>query len=193
MSSTTTKRCTRFFKVFLPEYCSERMRIPDAFVSQLDRSVPKKAILRNGNRKIWHVKVGKISDGVFFLNGWQEFVKDNLIELGDFLVFQYNGHDVFGFKIFGNSGCEKEEIETHVSINNRIEYLKEEEEEEAEETEEEENDSDNDDDEDYEDEVRNKKKKEKIIRKKRPWTKYCDRGQKKIVWKISRGLGKLVL
>ncbi|KAK7841930.1 putative b3 domain-containing protein, partial [Quercus suber] len=93
MSSTTTKRCTRFFKVFLPEYCSERMRIPDAFVSQLDRSVPKKAILRSGNRKIWHVKVGKISDGVFFLNGWQEFVKDNLIELGDFLVFQYNGHD----------------------------------------------------------------------------------------------------
>lgn len=131
------------------------------------------------------MKVGKISDGVFFLNGWQEFVKDNLIELGDFLVFQYNGHDVFGFKIFGNSGCEKEEIETHVSINNRIEYLKEEEEEEAEETEEEENDSDNDDDEDYEDEVRNKKKKEKNIRKKRPWTKYCDRGQKKIVWKIS--------
>lgn len=149
--------------------------------------MPEKAILRRGNRKIWHVKVGKISDGVFFLSGWQEFVKDNLIKLGDFLVFQYNGHDVFGFKLFGNSGCEKEEIETHVSINNRNECIKEEEEEEeeAEETEEEENDSDNDDDEDYEDEVRNKKKKAKNFVKKRPWTKYCERGQKKIVWKIS--------
>ena len=134
------------------------------------------------------MKVGKISDGVFFLSGWQEFVKDNLIKLGDFLVFQYNGHDVFGFKLFGNSGCEKEEIETHVSINNRNECIKEEEEEEeeeAKETEEEENDSDNDDDEDYEDEVRNKKKKAKNFVKKRPWTKYCERGQKKIVWKIS--------
>lgn len=27
MSSTTTKRCSRFFKVFLPEYCSERLVI----------------------------------------------------------------------------------------------------------------------------------------------------------------------
>lgn len=121
---------------------------------------------------------------MFFLSGWQEFVKDNLIELGDFLVFQYNGHDVFGFKLFGNSGCEKEEIETHVSINNTIEYINVEEEEE--ETEEEENDSDKDDDEDYEDEVRNKKKNAKNICKKRPRTKYCDRGQKKIFWKISR-------
>lgn len=119
---------------------------------------------------------------MFFLSGWQEFVKDNLIELGDFLVFQYNGHDVFGFKLFGNSGCEKEEIETHVSINNTIEYINVEEEEE---TEEEENDSDKDDDEDYEDEVRNKKKNAKNICKKRPRTK-LDRGQKKIFWKISR-------
>nr|DAD40567.1 TPA_asm: hypothetical protein HUJ06_014890 [Nelumbo nucifera] len=37
------------------------------------------------------------------------FVKHHSLELGDFLVFKYDGNSVFDVKIFGRSGCEKNE------------------------------------------------------------------------------------
>lgn len=51
--------------------------------------------------------VGYSDKGAFFLNGWRKFQKDNYIDTGDFLVFQYNGDFGFKAKIFGRSGCEK--------------------------------------------------------------------------------------
>lgn len=44
---------------------------------------------------------------LFFHKGWQEFVKDNSLEAGEFLVFRYDGNLGFDVQIFGKSGCEK--------------------------------------------------------------------------------------
>lgn len=51
--------------------------------------------------KLWHVDVGYRYKRVYFLNGWRKFSKDNSIDTGDFLLFQYNGEYDFNVKIFG--------------------------------------------------------------------------------------------
>lgn len=50
-----------------------------------------------------------MDNNLFFQNGWADFVKGNLIELGDFLVFDYRGNSEFDVKVFGKYGCLKEE------------------------------------------------------------------------------------
>lgn len=47
-------------------------------------------------------------NGLFFRNGWQGFVKDNHLESGDLLVFDYDGETKFNVKIYDRSACEKD-------------------------------------------------------------------------------------
>nr|XP_027118990.1 putative B3 domain-containing protein At5g66980 [Coffea arabica] len=54
--------------------------------------------------------VGRIEDDFFFLNGWAEFGKDNTVELGDFLVFQYDGNCVYDVILLGHNACEKKGV-----------------------------------------------------------------------------------
>ncbi|MCD7452603.1 hypothetical protein HAX54_017582 [Datura stramonium] len=42
-------------------------------------------------------------------NGWEKFIEDNNVELGDFFIFDYNGSE-FDFKLLGRSGCEKKGV-----------------------------------------------------------------------------------
>lgn len=53
-------------------------------------SIPDKVILKDRSRGIfWNVDVNEDEDAV--VNGWQEYLKDNCIEVGEFLVFWYDG------------------------------------------------------------------------------------------------------
>ncbi|KAK3195619.1 hypothetical protein Dsin_026929 [Dipteronia sinensis] len=101
------KRIPDFFKVHLPGQGSERLLIPDSFVTSCNRRLPKNAVLSNYIGSSWHVILDCIDGRVFFLNGWQKFVKDNSIKFGDFLIFSYDGQRGFSVKILGISGCEK--------------------------------------------------------------------------------------
>lgn len=52
-----------------------------------------------------------VKDGqLFFRDGWESFVSDCSISYGDFLVFFYDGDVGFDVKIYGISGCEKDDI-----------------------------------------------------------------------------------
>lgn len=73
----------------------------------LNPSKPKKVILTNQIGEYWHVNVSYSDKGVFFLDDWQKFVKDNSLETADFLVFKYDGDCWFSVKIMGKSGIEK--------------------------------------------------------------------------------------
>lgn len=64
-------------------------------------------MLINQMGECWHVNVAYSDKGVFFLDGWQKFVKDNYLETADILVFKYNGDSWFNVKIMGKSGIEK--------------------------------------------------------------------------------------
>lgn len=50
----------------------------------------------------------KSSKGLLFANGWKKFVSDHSIELGDFLVFRYDGGLHFSVLVFDATACEKE-------------------------------------------------------------------------------------
>lgn len=46
---------------------------------------------------------------LFFAEGWECFVTDLTIQLGEFLLFVYDGDLGFDVKIYGITGCEKED------------------------------------------------------------------------------------
>ncbi|XVE87217.1 hypothetical protein DITRI_Ditri18aG0098400 [Diplodiscus trichospermus] len=98
-----------FFKVLLGDF-SKRLQIPPAFAKFFDQTpLPQKINLQNSEKCLsWQVDVVKIDKKLFFDKGWKAFVKDNLLELGDFVVVNYVGRSAFGFTIFGRNACEKD-------------------------------------------------------------------------------------
>lgn len=58
---------------------------------------------------------------LYFKNGWPRFVKENGLEVADFLFFEYDGKSRFQVIIFGKSACEKklERKMSRARMNNR--------------------------------------------------------------------------
>lgn len=54
------------------------------------------------------MELEKTENGLFFHNGWQRFVKDHHLEVGDFLIFRYDGQSKFNVTIYDRSACEKD-------------------------------------------------------------------------------------
>ncbi|KAF8013637.1 hypothetical protein BT93_I1483 [Corymbia citriodora subsp. variegata] len=98
-----------FFKVYMPEYSSQRMLVPRAFLAQLDGPLSGEILLRCRMGWQWRVKVILEAQDAYFEDGWQEFVRDNLVEKCDFMVFSHQSPGVFRVVLFGRSGCEKKE------------------------------------------------------------------------------------
>ncbi|KAM7510272.1 hypothetical protein LguiB_009147 [Lonicera macranthoides] len=98
-----------FFQVYLPNQNSQQLRIPPDFIKHFNGRTPKEVILKNLGGKIWHVDVEKDKGGLFLKKGWPDFVKDSSLELGEFLVFRYNGISAFSVRIFGRDGCKEED------------------------------------------------------------------------------------
>ncbi|KAL7206603.1 hypothetical protein ACSBR2_019340 [Camellia fascicularis] len=133
-----------FFKVYLPPPKGpERLPIPSAFVKHVKGAIPDKAFLRNCHGKLWPVVVTKVGNQLCFKDGWVKFVEDNSVEVGNFLVFDYDGTYVFDFKLFGRTECEikmigssgfkvKEEKEEEEKVKEEEEEEEKEEEEEVE-------------------------------------------------------------
>ncbi|XXG49264.1 hypothetical protein AAC387_Pa02g3494 [Persea americana] len=105
-SDQVSVRIPSFFKILLGDF-TEKIRIPPAFIKNLNGKVIDESILRCPNGKVWPVKVKQDAGHLFFRKGWQDFVKDNSLEAGELLVFRYDGNSGFDVQIFGKSGCEK--------------------------------------------------------------------------------------
>ncbi|KAL5557181.1 hypothetical protein UlMin_039417 [Ulmus minor] len=101
-----------FFKVFLPEDSSKHMCMPQAFVRRFIRTNPDNATIRDPAGKSWQVNVVKIDEDLFFETGWEVFVSENSLRLGDFLLFNYDGTSLFDVKIFLRNGCRKGVVAT---------------------------------------------------------------------------------
>ncbi|XP_057871066.2 B3 domain-containing protein Os01g0723500 isoform X2 [Cryptomeria japonica] len=97
---------SHFFKVLLGDFANV-LRIPPAFVERFQWHGLQNAFLIGPSGQIWIVTVCCTSTGMTFEKGWQTFVSDHSLDLGDFLVFKYVGESYFTVKIFGRSGCEK--------------------------------------------------------------------------------------
>ncbi|KAH9298170.1 hypothetical protein KI387_029852, partial [Taxus chinensis] len=82
-------------------------RIPPAFVHNLRDKFGKTVVLQGPNGKGWFVRLCGTNTEMDFSQGWENFVHDNIIELGYFLVFKYVCKSYFKVIIFGRSTCQK--------------------------------------------------------------------------------------
>ncbi|XP_027941331.1 B3 domain-containing protein REM20-like [Vigna unguiculata] len=104
-----------FFKIFSPEKHSETMVIPSCFVKSVRlgrRRIPKDIILRNVSGRVWCVKTRLVGHKIYFQEGWKVFQEENCIRKADFLLFKYDGTNVFKVVILEQSSrCERREVE----------------------------------------------------------------------------------
>ncbi|XP_042518599.1 putative B3 domain-containing protein REM15 [Macadamia integrifolia] len=103
-----------FFTPILPASFQELV-IPNAFHKYLfdENYEGGEATLRNHSLcgKSWTVNL----KGFCFQEGWTDFVRDNNLQLGDFVVFGYEGSMVFDVIIFGKSFLDKDYPPLHVT------------------------------------------------------------------------------
>ncbi|XP_077224157.1 B3 domain-containing protein REM10-like [Tasmannia lanceolata] len=83
------------------------LSIPIAFHKYLVGEKGNIAVLKSTLGKSWRVKVRGHINGVFFEDGWEDFVVDHGLCSGDILVFRYEGNMVFDVTIFDKTACEK--------------------------------------------------------------------------------------
>ncbi|KAF6170361.1 hypothetical protein GIB67_001960 [Kingdonia uniflora] len=84
------------------------LEIPVEFIPKFGGTVPKNVRLKSVLGEYWSMEIGKSENRFFFGKGWEGFVKDNSLKLGEFIVFRYKGKSLLNFKIFGHNGLEKE-------------------------------------------------------------------------------------
>ncbi|KAK9064852.1 hypothetical protein SSX86_016234 [Deinandra increscens subsp. villosa] len=100
-----------FFKILLSD--SEYLPLPSAFAKKyLEKGNNKKQniILQTKSCVEWRVKYMRIEDRYYFMGGWLRFMKENHLEVGDFLVFWPLSRDpnpVFRVLIYSPNGCFK--------------------------------------------------------------------------------------
>ncbi|KAI3921215.1 hypothetical protein MKW92_052826, partial [Papaver armeniacum] len=73
-------------------------------IATLDNQV---IILEDAMGEQWKVKLAKVDGSLAISKGWNDFVIDHSIKLGDFLVFRYLADTFFQVQIFESTGCEK--------------------------------------------------------------------------------------
>ncbi|CAM8938456.1 unnamed protein product [Rhodiola kirilowii] len=97
-----------FFKVYIPVFSEEQMEIPKLFKDYMGVIKAGPAKLIGPSAETWQVRFEHNEDGLFFTDGWKDFVKDNELDSGDFLVFRYDNEMVFKVTIYDHTSCEKE-------------------------------------------------------------------------------------
>ncbi|KAL0863261.1 hypothetical protein Bca101_042379 [Brassica carinata] len=108
-SSSNGRKDLEFFKVYLPDFSSHELVIPQAFIIILDKSLPKEVLLVDEMGRLWNVETKtEARVGVVFRKGWESFADDHSLEFGDFLLFRYDGHSRFDVTIYGKDGYPRE-------------------------------------------------------------------------------------
>ncbi|XP_040366131.1 putative B3 domain-containing protein Os03g0621600 [Rosa chinensis] len=113
MARKPINKCTpnkpSFFKVLFGDF-SKRLLIPPDFTKNFiwNGRSPHECALRGPSGQCWAVELKRTENGLFFQNGWQCFVKDHHLELGDFLIFRHDGESKFNVIIYDRSACEKD-------------------------------------------------------------------------------------
>jgi hypothetical protein len=82
--------------------------IPEKVANNFTRLMAKEGFtLKSPSGETWCVAAEKIADELFFVSGWEEFVKDHELQENDLLLFTCSGRSSFEVLIFDATGCEK--------------------------------------------------------------------------------------
>ncbi|XP_055803364.1 B3 domain-containing protein At5g60142-like [Solanum dulcamara] len=96
-----------FFKVFIPEISAKRLKLPTGYIDYKNGMLPWNVSLRDRFGNMWPIGVTKSGKHIYFEHGWEKFIEDNIVEFGDFIIFDYDGTRIFDFKLLGRIGCVK--------------------------------------------------------------------------------------
>ncbi|MCD7451605.1 hypothetical protein HAX54_012867 [Datura stramonium] len=99
-----------FFKVIFPDISAKRLKIPTSFTDYKNGELPRKVSLRDRFGNMWPIGVTKTGEDIYFEDGWERFTEENILEFGDFLIFDFDGNRIFDFKLLGINGCDKKGI-----------------------------------------------------------------------------------
>ncbi|KAF7043602.1 hypothetical protein CFC21_052933 [Triticum aestivum] len=97
----------QFARVFLPQLYGERLKIPPSFNQYLQDQPTGVVSLKGQSGNTWLAELASDNEGLFFVKGWKEFVRDHSIEMGHFLTFRYDGRSQFSVVIFDGMCIEK--------------------------------------------------------------------------------------
>ncbi|CAM0874734.1 unnamed protein product [Alopecurus aequalis] len=97
----------QFARVFFPHLYGDRLRIPASFNQHLQNQPTGVVYLKGQSGNTWLAELASDNEGLFFVKGWKEFVRDHSIETGHFLTFRYDGHSHFSVVIFDKMCVEK--------------------------------------------------------------------------------------
>lgn len=65
------------------------------------------AIVIGSSGEQWQITLLKKGNCLYMQNGWPQFLRDNSVNLYEFLLFTYHGGNLFQVQIFGKNGCER--------------------------------------------------------------------------------------
>ncbi|VAI38010.1 unnamed protein product [Triticum turgidum subsp. durum] len=97
----------KFFLVLMMDNFQHEMIIPEGFVQCFKGEFPREMILETQNRCIYEIGVAKNNEKLVLTVGWGKFVDTFGLEMGDAIVFRYNGNSQFNVIMFDELGCEK--------------------------------------------------------------------------------------
>ncbi|KAK9945846.1 hypothetical protein M0R45_011341 [Rubus argutus] len=95
-----------FFKALMGDF-SQDLRIPSAFIKNFNRRSLHICGLNGPSGQCWAVELEKRGNRLFFQKGWERFVEHHSLQVGDFLIFSYDGVSMFDVTIYGKTCCEK--------------------------------------------------------------------------------------
>ncbi|KAK4441170.1 B3 domain-containing protein REM9 [Sesamum alatum] len=145
-----------FFKFILS---CEEMQIPPAIVPQMRRALAQSVVLRDRYGNLWPMRVATTGANWYFRKDWPQFCEENSLQIGDFVIFNYKGDNLFDFILLGHDACEKKGVgalrvkEEEVHEHDNDDHYVQDDDDYVEEEESEEHDHDDDDDNDDDDYV----------------------------------------
>jgi hypothetical protein len=80
--------------------------IPEEFIKRFKGEIPGEINLETKNRCIYMIRVAKHQEKLVLTEGWGKFVQTFGLQMGDTIVFRYNGNSKFSVIIFDKRGCE---------------------------------------------------------------------------------------
>ncbi|KAJ1266122.1 hypothetical protein BS78_08G126900 [Paspalum vaginatum] len=96
----------RFFKLMTGDF-AHRISIPEKFVKNFSGQITEGVDMKTLCGETWHIGVTKNADELFFVSGWEDFVRAHELQENDLLLFTCRGNSSFKVLIFEASGCEK--------------------------------------------------------------------------------------
>ena len=90
-----------FLKLFIARF------LPD-FIKRIQYGVYKDATLQGPSGCLLHMNMCYTDMSTFLIDGWEIFVSNHCIKVGDIILLKHGNDAKFLVPVFGSSGCEKQ-------------------------------------------------------------------------------------